>query len=194
MAGTHSHGIYISTDNGTIWNQVNNGLSNNIILSFLVNGNNVFVGTGNGLFLSTNNGAYWQQVGLENIEVLSLNIRRDYIYAGTGGSGVFKRPLSEITGVSKEINTFPKDFTLSQNYPNPFNPNTVIIYSLPLSSNIKLIIYNTLGQSIKTLESGYKPAGNYSINFNASGLPSGIYFYKLEAGSFSQTKKMMFIK
>ncbi|MDR3668413.1 MAG: T9SS type A sorting domain-containing protein [Ignavibacteriaceae bacterium] len=86
------------------------------------------------------------------------------------------------------------DFTLSQNYPNPFNPNTVISYSLPSSSNIKLLVYNTLGQLVKTLESGYKSAGNYSINFNASDLPSGIYFYKLEAGKYTQIKKMMLIK
>jgi hypothetical protein len=86
------------------------------------------------------------------------------------------------------------DFNLNQNYPNPFNPNTVISYSLPSSSNVKLIVYNTLGQSIKTLDSGYKQAGNYSINFNASDLSSGIYFYKLEAGQFSQIKKMMLVK
>jgi hypothetical protein len=88
----------------------------------------------------------------------------------------------------------PKDYTLSQNYPNPFNPSTVISYSLPSSSNVKLIVYNTLGQTIKTLESGYKTAGNYYVNFNASALPSGIYFYKLEAGQYSQIKKMMLLK
>jgi hypothetical protein len=88
----------------------------------------------------------------------------------------------------------PGNYELSQNYPNPFNPSTIISYSLPSSSNIKLIIYNTLSQTIKTLESGYKTAGNYSINFNASYLPSGIYFYKLEAGSFTQIKKMILLK
>jgi hypothetical protein len=94
-----------------------------------------------------------------------------------------------------ELNlNLPAVYALNQNYPNPFNPNTLITYSLPLSSNIKLIIYNTLGQSIKTLETGYKLAGNYSVNFNASNLPSGIYFYKLEAGSFSQIKKMILLK
>jgi hypothetical protein len=86
------------------------------------------------------------------------------------------------------------DFNLNQNYPNPFNPNTVISYSLPSSSNVKLNVYNTLGQVVKTLDSGYKKAGSYSINFNASDLSSGIYFYKLEAGQFSQIKKMILIK
>jgi flagellar hook assembly protein FlgD len=65
---------------------------------------------------------------------------------------------------------------------------------LPSASNVKLIVYNSLGQIIKTLESGYKSAGHYSINFNASYLPSGIYFYKIEAGQYSQIKKMILIK
>lgn len=85
-------------------------------------------------------------------------------------------------------------FQLQQNYPNPFNPSTVISYSLPSSTNVKLIVYNTLGQTVKVLENGFKNAGNYSINFNAANLPSGIYFYKLEAGQFTQVKKMMVIK
>jgi hypothetical protein len=85
-------------------------------------------------------------------------------------------------------------FILKQNYPNPFNPSTTISYTLPSASNIKLIVYNTLGQTIKTLVSEYKTAGSYTMNFNASALPSGIYFYKLEAGQFSQIKKMIVIK
>ena len=91
-------------------------------------------------------------------------------------------------------NIIPLDFSLYQNYPNPFNPNTLISYSIPSGSNIKLIIYNTVGQTIKILENGYKNAGKYSINFSASDLPSGIYFYKLEAGLFSQVKKMILLK
>jgi hypothetical protein len=88
----------------------------------------------------------------------------------------------------------PKHYELSQNYPNPFNPNTVISYSVSTASNVTLMVYNSLGQTIKVLEFGFKNAGNYSINFNASDLPSGIYFYKLEAGQFFQIKKMILLK
>jgi len=101
---------------------------------------------------------------------------------------------SKIAGVNLLGTTGLNTFRLQQNYPNPFNPNTVISYSLPSASNVKLIVYNTLGQSVKVLENGFKNAGNYSINFNASDLPSGIYFYKIEARQFSQVKKMMLIK
>lgn len=85
-------------------------------------------------------------------------------------------------------------FILNQNYPDPFNPNTVISYSLPVASIVKLNVYNTLGQTVKVLENSFKNAGNYSVNFNASELPSGTYFYKIEAGQFTQIKKMILIK
>jgi hypothetical protein len=152
---------------------------------------------GGGVYLSSDNGTNLPAVnyGLTSYSVSTLIVDGTNLYAGTNSAWVWKRPLSDFpTAVTKELMDIPKDYTLFQNYPNPFNPNTVISYSLPLSSYVKLIVYNTLGQSIITLESGYKTAGNYSINFNASDLPSGIYFYKLEAGSFSQINKMMLIK
>jgi len=93
-----------------------------------------------------------------------------------------------------EITVTPNIFSLEQNFPNPFNPNTVISYSLPSASNVKLVVYNTLGQNVKVLENGYKNAGGYSVHFDASDLPSGIYFYRLEAGQFTQVKKMMLLK
>jgi Secretion system C-terminal sorting domain len=88
----------------------------------------------------------------------------------------------------------PKNYDLSQNFPNPFNPTTVISYSLPFASNVKIIVYNTLGKTVKVLENGYKNAGTYSVTFDAAELPSGTYFYKIEAGQFSQIKKMMLLK
>jgi hypothetical protein len=97
-----------------------------------------------------------------------------------------------VLNVSNEI--IPNEFSLSQNYPNPFNPNTVISYSLSSFSNVKLNVYNMLGQKVSVIEDGYKNAGNYSVNFNAAAFPSGIYFYKLEAGPFSQVRKMLLIK
>jgi hypothetical protein len=101
---------------------------------------------------------------------------------------------AHINSINNEQVTGLHGYELSQNYPNPFNPNTIISYSLPSASYVNLIIYNILGQSVKTLDSGYKNAGKYSITFNAANLPSGIYFYKLEAGQFSQIKKMILVK
>jgi hypothetical protein len=88
----------------------------------------------------------------------------------------------------------PTAYSLNQNYPNPFNPNTMISYSLPLASNVKVSIYNAIGETVQILENGFKSAGNYSVSFNAANMPSGIYFYRIEAGNFSQVRKMMLVK
>ena len=85
-------------------------------------------------------------------------------------------------------------FELAQNYPNPFNPSTTISFSIPEASNVSLKIFNTLGQEVKTLVNGFKEAGSYKINFDAKNLTSGLYFYKIDAGTFSQVKKMMLLK
>ena len=85
-------------------------------------------------------------------------------------------------------------YNLNQNYPNPFNPTTTIVYSVPQRSFISLIVYNAIGQQVSVLANEEKEAGTYRINFDASGLPSGIYFYRLSAGSFVTTKKMILLK
>ncbi|MBN1637628.1 MAG: T9SS type A sorting domain-containing protein, partial [Ignavibacteriales bacterium] len=81
-----------------------------------------------------------------------------------------------------------------QNYPNPFNPSTVISYQLPVSSLVQIKVYNVLGQEIATLVNEEKPAGTHNVKFNASNLSSGIYFYRIEAGKFVETKKMVILK
>jgi hypothetical protein len=91
-------------------------------------------------------------------------------------------------------NSAPSDFTLLQNYPNPFNPSTTITFSLPLESQVALVIYNALGESVIELVNEVKEAGSHSVEFNAVGLPSGIYFYKLQAAEFAQVRKMMLLK
>ena len=88
----------------------------------------------------------------------------------------------------------PEVFALNQNYPNPFNPTTVISYQLPISGYVSLKVCDMLGREVMTLVNEVKSAGHYSINFNASAFSSGIYFYRITAGTFTQTKQMMFIK
>ena len=88
----------------------------------------------------------------------------------------------------------PKKFELSQNYPNPFNPITTIRFSLPEAGNVKLTLFNILGQEIKTIVNEYKESGVHTINFDASELNSGMYIYKIEAGTFVQTRKMTLVK
>jgi hypothetical protein len=98
------------------------------------------------------------------------------------------------TSIGQETQTNLDKYNLSQNYPNPFNPTTTINYSLPNSSFVKLVVYNSIGQEIATLVNETIAAGNHNVEFDASNLPSGIYFYKLQAGSFVETKKMILLK
>jgi hypothetical protein len=88
----------------------------------------------------------------------------------------------------------PAKFALEQNYPNPFNPTTAIRYQLPAASDVKLEVYDVLGKKVATLFEGRQEAGIYNFALNASNLSSGVYFYRLQAGSFVQTKKMMLVK
>ena len=86
------------------------------------------------------------------------------------------------------------EFALKQNYPNPFNPTTKIKYSLPEASVVTLSVYNILGMRVSLLVDGNQKAGYYEIEFNAAGLPSGTYIYRLKAGSFTSIKKLLLLK
>lgn len=98
-----------------------------------------------------------------------------------------------IVNVEKD-NLIPKEFALYQNYPNPFNPETIIEFNIPKRTFVKLTIYDILGREIKVLINEEINPGKYAVKFNASNLPSGIYFYRLDAGEFSDIKKMVFVK
>ncbi len=99
-----------------------------------------------------------------------------------------------ITFVEKYESKQVKSFELYQNYPNPFNPTTTIKFSLPEKTNTKISVYNLLGQKVKELLNEIRDAGIHTINFDGNGLPSGIYFYKIEAGKYTDTKKMILMK
>ncbi len=90
--------------------------------------------------------------------------------------------------------SIPVLYELKQNYPNPFNPNTNISYSIPQSGNVKLTVYNMLGQEVANLVNGYKETGSYTITWNAQNMASGIYVYRLEAGNQVISKKMTLLK
>jgi hypothetical protein len=95
---------------------------------------------------------------------------------------------------SVEAEAFILKYDLAQNFPNPYNPSTLIIYSIAAQSNVTIKIYNVLGKLITTLVNENKEAGNYQVNFNAAGLSNGVYFYKIQAGNYTATKKMLLLK
>jgi aminopeptidase N len=91
-------------------------------------------------------------------------------------------------------NSIITDYRLEQNYPNPFNPKTKITYSIPKAEIVKIKVYDILGKEIKTLLNEYQPAGIYEIDFDGTGLQSGVYFYRIISGSYADTKKMILLK
>ena len=98
------------------------------------------------------------------------------------------------TGIESEGENIPGEFKLSQNYPNPFNPSTTIKYQLKSSGKVNLTIYDITGCKVKTLVNQQQTVGEYSVTFNASNLVSGLYIYKLKAGPFEQSRKMLLLK
>ena len=101
---------------------------------------------------------------------------------------------SVVTGVTENRAEVPFVYSLEQNYPNPFNPTTTIAYSIASAGQVRIDLYNALGQKVKTLVNEHKPAGRYQVTVDASDLSSGVYFYRIETGSFHAVKKMVLIR
>ena len=106
----------------------------------------------------------------------------------------FGLDVEPVTGNSTIISNIPDIYSLNQNYPNPFNPSTKISFSLPKAGDVKLAVYDISGKEITTLDKNYRTAGTHLVEFNASDLSSGVYFYKLETANFTDVKKMIFVK
>jgi hypothetical protein len=111
----------------------------------------------------------------------------------SGDSYVLNNSNVNVLKVGSDAIT-PTVYSLEQNYPNPFNPSTTIKFAIPEVSNVKLTIYNSLGQKVAELVNSTLEAGSYTINWNASNVASGLYFYELSTSDFSSVKKMMLLK
>ena len=119
------------------------------------------------------------------------------LFAALPDGDVVEFPINnEALALAKggDSDLLPNTFSLNQNYPNPFNPSTTISFELPQDSNVQLRVYNVLGQEVETLLDEPRSAGYHQVNFNASNNPSGVYFYKISADSYSNTRKMMLVK
>ncbi|MBL7034076.1 MAG: T9SS type A sorting domain-containing protein, partial [Candidatus Delongbacteria bacterium] len=122
----------------------------------------------------------------------SAYVAYDDFYAA-GPSSQYTLAWVDEEGVSTPV-TSPLDYSLAQNYPNPFNPTTTIEFSLPVVTSVQLLIYDVTGRRVAVLVDDALAAGNHQVRFEAGGLPSGIYFYKMQAGAYWAVKKMILIK
>jgi hypothetical protein len=107
--------------------------------------------------------------------------------------GACENPLPTPTGVDEQWSQLPSRCALEQNYPNPFNPSTTIKYELPRSSMVELSVCDILGREVSVLVNERRDAGVHEVKFDAAGLSSGVYFYRLKAGEFVQTKKLLLV-
>jgi hypothetical protein len=196
--GGNNGTIFKTTDGGTSRDQQTiNSIENIYSIKFL-DTNTGWLSGGSALILhTTDGGSNWivQNSGatyhLNSISIVNAN----YGWAVGGAGNILHTSNGGVTFIEgDETGKILAEFKVLQNFPNPFNPSTKISYSIPELSFVALKVYNVLGDEIATLVNEEKPAGNYEINFSAEGLTSGIYFYKLQVGNLTETKKMILLR
>ncbi|HUI30987.1 MAG TPA: T9SS type A sorting domain-containing protein [Candidatus Acidoferrales bacterium] len=200
-------GVYCTANYGKKWTLKRTGLTNWSTMSFAMDrtptDTTLILATwGSGVFLSHDNAANWTAVdtGLSDPYVWSICVGPSsgagrYLFAGTNDHGIWRRPMSELAAeVRATVGENSKLFSLNQNYPNPFNPSTVISYQLPVNSQVTLKVYDVLGREVATLVNARQTPGEHSVTFDARNLPSGIYFYRISAGGYTATRKMLLVK
>jgi hypothetical protein len=190
-------GFYHLCYDGENWSILDSAFLGKSIFGFAAVNSDIYTATEGGVFHTTDFGTSWSDIGsgISHFTVSSLFISDPYLFAVTS-NGVWKRSLSGITSVLvhslNEIS--PKSFELNQNYPNPFNPATQIQYSVPHECSVSLKVYNLLGQEQAILFEGVRQSGKYVVTFDGRKLASGVYFYRLQSGSVSISKKFLLLK
>jgi photosystem II stability/assembly factor-like uncharacterized protein len=197
--------VFRTTDAGANWQSISSNLPDAPVNDIVVDPDStdrLYVGTDVGVFFSDSLGNTWNYLGenLPNAPITDLvlhNLTRTLV-AATFGRSIYSIDLTPVTNTENEIAAV-NDFTLFQNYPNPFNPTTKIKFEIldqvrNDNALVTLKVYDILGNEIATLVNEEKSAGEYEVEFNATGLPSGIYFYQLREGNFAETKKMVLLR
>lgn len=212
FAGSYGEGAWLNYDLGETWFNISNDLPNLYVYSIAIDqSDNVYLTTwnggvkklaGSGTDSNVKNGGnqiqslLWESIGMDGFGVSTLLVNHvtSDLFAGTTNGQVFKKG-DGTTSVENKVE-LPLEFGLEQNYPNPFNPSTIIKYSLPSAEFVKIKLYDILGNQIALLVSETKEAGNHSYQLSTDNynLSSGVYLYRIEAGKFVSTKKMVLIK
>ncbi|TAK65382.1 MAG: T9SS type A sorting domain-containing protein [Bacteroidetes bacterium] len=197
LFAAHAAGVYRSTDHGANWVSSSTGLTGVFPTTLHSNGDFLFVGTTTGVYRSSDKGGTWTAIntGLNpktHINILTSNDQ--YLFAGTNPNGVWRIPIHQVTAVREVSDAIPAHFVLEQNYPNPFNPATTFRFMIHDAGFTSLTVYNLLGEEVAALVNEHLHAGTYTTTWDASGMPSGMYYYRLTSGSISEVKRMMLIR
>lgn len=199
FGGFGSSHVFKSKNGGNSWLDISANLPDVPTWAITIdpeNPNHIFVGNEVGVFQSLNSGESWENINgniPDAIFAIELVISRSNrkLRLASHGNGVFETDLPE---PDPQDDVTPSNFTLSQNYPNPFNPSTTIEFELAQQADVSLKVFNTSGRLVATLVDEPRGRGSYTVNFDASGLASGAYIYKLQVGNNSSSKKMVLIK
>jgi hypothetical protein len=188
--GTGSVGVPINVENAGSYIVLVRGLvleGESAMVDVSVNGTSVGTITFNG------SSTEFVNVSVEGVTLVAGGNEITFSNA-SGQLGLDSMNLFEVVTTSVEFDELPAGFALSQNYPNPFNPTTNISFVLPEASDVKLTVFNMLGQRVAVLTQGMYSSGMHTVNFNAANLASGTYVYRIEAGNFVQVRKMLLLK
>ena len=206
--------LFNSTDGGAVWVNISGNLEQNPdgsgdgpsvrwIDAITTGGiTTYYAATSTGLYSTNNisNGptTQWALEGASTIgnvvcPMVAARSSDGLVVVATHGSGVYSANQTTV-GVESETSNIPTSYALNQNYPNPFNPSTKINFTLPAQNNVKLIVYDITGKKVKELVNGELSAGNHTVDFNATNLASGTYIYRIQAGNFVESKKMVLLK
>ncbi|NOS86063.1 MAG: T9SS type A sorting domain-containing protein [Ignavibacteria bacterium] len=193
--------VYKTTNGGTSWNNISGNLPDSPVNDVLIYYPGVstsiyYAAMDIGVFFTSNYGSTWVELadGLPNTVAMHLDYHQatNRLRIGTHGRGVWE--TANPVGLINYSSEIPKGFSLTQNFPNPFNPITTIKYDILNEGFVKLAVYDILGRELKSIISQNQKPGKYTVQFDGSNLSSGVYFYKLIANGFTETKKMMVTK
>jgi photosystem II stability/assembly factor-like uncharacterized protein len=195
FAGSGS-GTFRSTDSGTSWSMIKLNAEGPLVANA---DGHVFAGIATDkpqVYRTTDDGETWKLVdaGLKSGTVTALAVDSSgYVLAGTSDGLVYRTANPTVTA-SETDHRSPVSFSLIQNYPNPFNPSTTIKYELPKASHVNVSVYDMLGHEVLVLVNERKAPGSYDVKFDGTGLSSAVYFYRLQAGDFVQTRKLLLLR
>jgi photosystem II stability/assembly factor-like uncharacterized protein len=195
-ASVATQGLYKTTNGGANWNLVTNQHGSINSVAFINSETGWACSSFSDILKTTNGGANWlSQLSIPKQAFFEIQYTGNNTLWAAGQEGLLAKTTNGgALFIQQSGNEIPQIFSLAQNYPNPFNPNTVISFQLPIGGFVKLKVFDLPGKEIANLVNENLSAGKYKYDFNASLLPSGIYFYKLETENFSETRKMMLIK
>lgn len=184
---------------GSTWQKVSTGIMRDgVLLGVSAPSADVIYACGSGgmMFKSTNGGYNWTNTTVPTTRTLhAIYFCNEINGFAVGDSGtILYTANGGVTGIDESGDRTHATFQLKQNYPNPFNPFTVVSYELLFSSPVTLKVYDMLGREVEALVNYRQNAGSHSITFNAGNLPSGIYFYRLRSGTYSETKKFVLLR